>query len=328
MRAPTEPDVTLFAAIRIDRDRPVSDLDRFIALALPSFRTRLPRDLVREIVVAVPPSDLREASALLAGTADIPVRVVDEREVADGLDGVSGWIKQQILKLAAPTVVRTPWFITLDADVVATRAVDREFLFPEGRAIWERESAGAHLSWWEASARLLGSPLPVDPNTPSFGVTPAIMHTDAVRGLARAIETAHPGRNWIQTLAALHDTGWTEYSLYWTHVVASGLANELYSDVDRTPYALAQSVWTPGDLNSLDLAAVFDRQANHAFFVFQSNLELPLEDTVKLLRPHIQGDATVSSDELRQWAGHSTAYRLRSTRRRLFARVRRALRRA
>jgi hypothetical protein len=325
MPVPREADLTLFAAIRIDRDRPVSDLDRFIAIALPSFSARFTPGMVREVVVVVPPSDVREATARLDNASILPIRVVNEDDLVGGLDGTAGWIKQQILKLAAPAVIDTPWFITLDADVVATRAIDHEFLFPNERAIWEQEPYSAHLSWWEASARLLGVAGPSDPGSSAFGVTPAIMHTDTVRGLAMAIEERHPGRPWNQTLVALHDAGWTEYTLYWTHVMVAGLAEELYSDVDRIPYALDGSVWTPGDLPSLDLAHVFDPDANHAFFVFQSNLELPLDQTVQLLRPYIQTDANIAAHERRQWSRHSRQYRSRSVRRRVVRRIRRAL---
>jgi hypothetical protein len=152
--------ITLFAPLRIDPNRPVSDLDRFLALALPSFERDLSPDLVREILVVVPSSNLRRVTSALVARGPVPVRVIDERRLGIDADEAPGWVKQQILKLAAPQVVTTPWFITIDADVVATRPVDEQFLLPNGQAIWEQERAGVHMRWWaNGSAAGLGDSL-------------------------------------------------------------------------------------------------------------------------------------------------------------------------
>lgn len=317
--------LTLFAPLRIDRNRRVSDLDRFRALALPSFQRNLPPELVHELLVIVPPADLRRARSELADSGPLPVRVVDERALGVDAGGSPGWITQQILKLAAPQVVTTPWFVTIDADVVATRPVDREFLLPGGRAIWEQERAAIHLAWWENSARVLGIPTAVEPEDRVFGVTPAILSTSAVRTLWTAIEATGSGAAWSRILADRQSWGWTEYTLYWTHLLASRQADELYAPVARYPYALADSVWTEEELRAVDEAAlgrVFAPDAPHAFYVFQSNLEQPLESTVRLLRPHIEAGRAVSDAERRQWGRHTRAHARRTLRHRAVGRLR------
>jgi hypothetical protein len=327
MTDPTQAPLTLFAPVRIDPDRRVSDLDRFLALALPSFRRHLGPDVVHEILVVVPPSDLRRASAALADAGPIPVRVLDERLLGVDTTGASsGWVAQQILKLAAFRLVTTPWFVTIDADVVATRSVDLDFLLPGGRAIWEQEAAGAHYPWWVNSARVLGVPTAVSEDDAAFGVTPAILSTDALRGLSLAIEAAHPGTSWDRTLIRLQDWGWTEYTLYWTHLLATGQAGRLYADVARFPYALGGSMWTPEQLQAStpeDLRRVFAPDADHAFTVFQSNLEVPLADTVRLLRPLIDdGAGDVTPEELARWARHTRAHARRTLRHKVSGRLR------
>jgi hypothetical protein len=324
----TEGPFTLFAPLRIDRNRRASDLDRFRALALPSFQKHLPPDLVHEILVVVPPEDLRQAAGELARSGPLPVRVVDETVLGVDAQDSPGWVKQQILKLAAPEAVTTSWFITIDADVVATRPVDGSFLLPDGRAIWEQERARVHWEWWENSARLLGIPVAVAPDDAVFGVTPALLNTEAVRGLWAAIESAHPGASWSRTLSDKREWGWTEYTLYWTHLVATGQAERLYSDVRRYPYALTDSVWTSAELDALDTAGldrVFADDAEHAFYVLQSNLELPLIDTVRLLRPYLDPGAPITREEQRRWARHTRAHARLALRHRVVARLRSVL---
>lgn len=137
--------ITAVAILRVDRGGAVSDLDRFLALGLPSLQ-KFAGDVIKELVVVLPHRDVRLTTRRLVSRSRMPVRVIDEREVVSHLgDDAPGWTKQQVIKLAAPSVVSTPWYITLDADVVAARPIDREFLLPGGRAIWQQEDAGAHL---------------------------------------------------------------------------------------------------------------------------------------------------------------------------------------
>jgi hypothetical protein len=330
MAGTSEPAFTLFAPLRIDPLRPVSDLDRFRALALPSFRRNLPSSLLAEIVVVVPHADFARATARLRSAAHVPLRVVEESELVSGMGRISGWTKQQLLKLAAPSVVRTPWLITIDSDVVATRRVDEDFLLPGGRAIRQREAAGIHMDWWEASARVLHTPLQVAADTIAFGVTPALLHRATLATLQSAIESANPGRSWVDTLQDPSLAGWTEYTLYWTHVLATGLADTLYATSSREPYALTTSIWTTEDLHDVtgsDLAAAFAPDADHAFFVYQSNLEQPLADVVATLRPHLDGSAGATRAERARWALRASWHRVRSIRIRFFDSIRDRLRR-
>ncbi|GAA1999907.1 DUF6492 family protein [Microbacterium ulmi] len=324
--------ISLVAVIRRDPNRPVSDIDRFLALAVPSFERFLGDGLVEELVVITPERDVAEATRRIPPALGIPVRVVDEKDVIPHLDhDAAGWMKQQVIKLAAPAVVRTPWFITLDADVVAARPVDREFLLPGGRALWQQESAGAHMDWWRNSARVLRSGLVIDSDQPVFGVTPAIMHAPSLVALGERIEREHPGMHWTRTLMDLADEGWTEYTLYWTHVLDTGAADALYTasgDGDR-PYSLNGSVWVGDHLSSRalrdQLADVFSPDAPHAFFVFQSNLDRPLAETVALVRPLLGGHGPTRAEK-RLWARRARTHRARSVLLTWRARLRRLIR--
>lgn len=319
--------LTLVAVIRIDPDRPVSDLDRFLALALPSFRRWVPPELVAELVIVVPPDDVAEVTERTAEASPYPVRVVDERDLLPALPSdLAGWTRQQLIKLALPPIIRTPWFVLLDADIVAARPVDGDFLLPGGQAIWQQERAEAHYDWWQTSAEVLGEPT-IAASDPAFGVTPAIMHTESVSSVVERIGERHPDQHWSLTLAAI--PGWTEYTLYWTHAVHSGAAERLYRANENRPYALDGSIWEAGQLARRGARAQLEDairpDAPHAFFVLQSNLELPLEDTVALLRPHIEGTDETTEDERRAWRAHRAQYERRRKRGRLRGAARRLL---
>jgi hypothetical protein len=89
-------------------------------------------------------------------------------------------------------------------------------------------------------------------------------------------------------------------------------------------------VWTNADLNalgSMGLDRAFAPEANLAFYVFQSNLELLLADTVQLLRPYIEGSADITAEEKRRWARHTRAFARRTLRYHVVARLRSPLRR-
>lgn len=311
--------LTLAAIIRVDRSSRVSDLDRFAALGMPSFERCFAPGTVQEFVVIVPARDVRVTRRRLSHASAHPVRVIAEEDLLGAAVGSvdGGWMKQQLLKLAVTEVVDTEWCLVTDADVVATRPMTREFLLPEGRALWQREPAGAHLTWWRASSSLLKSPHRFSPDELAFGVTPAILHAPSLRGLHQRVEALYPGAHWARTLADCADeVPWTEYTLYWTHIVDSGLT-DLYSTSDTRMYALDASVWVEAQIAERATAAAltraFDPDAAHGFFVYRSNLGQPLLDTVRLLRPFVDPGRAIAPTERARWATHSMSSRIRNS---------------
>ena len=281
--------VTLLLPIRIDRSHRVSDLQRFLAIGLPSLNRFLSSDCVAELIVIAPPEDVNAIRKGLVGQTSFSVRVVDEAEMCPPVRRERGWYKQQILKLAAAELIKTPWYLTLDADVMCVRPVNAEFLFPDGRAIWQRESASQHPEWWAGSRAVLRSPGQFDAEDPVIGVTPALMHTESTRELLARLTALYPEAHWSTALTKMTSLDWTEYSLYWTHLLDVGKVNQLYSDSISTPYN-EHSVWCSEQADALDakiLNEAFASDARHGFFVFQSRVSLPLEFVARLLRPRI-----------------------------------------
>ncbi len=162
--------------------------------------------------------------------------VVSDRELAPeahgrearGLNHVSGYTKQQIMKLAAAARLRTEWYLTLDADVICVRRTGYDDLIRDGRALVNMTPLGRHRDWHEDADRLLGTWLSHehDDEQPTLGVTPSLLHTESVRQLGVRLETQHPTveGSWREVLASHASPSWHvehepgrwvgEYALY------------------------------------------------------------------------------------------------------------------
>ncbi|HEY1067272.1 MAG TPA: DUF6492 family protein [Pirellulales bacterium] len=200
----------------------------------------------------------------------LPLRVLDEREVV-GETSISGWRKQQLIKLAIAERT-TEFYLCLDADVLCRRPVGYRDLVPDGRARVGAWSKRIFPDWYRASAETLG--VASDDALPAIGVTPQMLCRDVVALLARHLERRHR-RPWREVLG--RSEAWTEYCLY-------GLVLEHYGLFDLF------HVW--GDLSGGDVWKLDDfhgwsavRDAPGFFSVVQSNTGLSPEAVRARLPP-------------------------------------------
>jgi hypothetical protein len=192
-----------------------------------------------QMTIAAPASDLRAAPT---GSGTVSISVVDEETIAPGLGAlnVSGWYKQQVLKLAFCATAATPWVLVLDPDILQIRAATESDLLPEGRALTNLRSKNMSLPGsYRYACELLG----VEPiwNNQIFDTTPKILSQSVCQGLAQALEAR--GLHWLDLA---QQCGWTEYALYcaWAertdalggHANGSLLGRSLFSDRQRRPW--------------------------------------------------------------------------------------------
>ncbi len=156
-----------------------------------------------------------------------------------------GYPTSMLLKLAASSAVETPFYVTLDADLVPLagdlRASDfvrggRGNHVPEGRAV--------HPGWWRSSADLLGVAL--DMSAGGFGVTPAVLSAEGARAVVGMIGGVL-GEGWEEAMVGNWEgLLWSEYTLYKLGLDHLGMFDRLHSvfeDVDMT----CGNVWWEGD---------------------------------------------------------------------------------
>jgi Family of unknown function (DUF6492) len=271
--------LTAVLPLRVGAQRKTSDLDRFERLLLPSFRRFWQGPDQLEFLLLVPPADVECVRARVALGGWFPMRVLSEDAVCPSLSGRLGWHKQQILKLAAARIVPTPWYLTLDADVMLRRTVSVDELVRDGRAIFHPKRAARHWEWWTASRMILRSDFPLGPNMEMMDVTPEILHRDTVLELLAETGRRNDVPEVERFLFEKKDAGWTEYSLYWLFVLERQLQDRLY----RKAGPLYEMAWRPEHLSWPHRRSDDDPSCRPPFFVLQSTLEIPIEEAERLM---------------------------------------------
>ncbi len=130
------------------------DRERFTILlrSLEAFMTGL------GTLYVITPDDQLACAPSLAGSRKFAIQVVGERLLVPEMESffyLPGWYKQQLVKLAASQLVSTPFYLTLDADVICTRRVSPSDLVPNGRArcfVIERDE---HPDWYAGAEAVL-----------------------------------------------------------------------------------------------------------------------------------------------------------------------------
>lgn len=174
-----------------------------------------PEDVASVIVVdnGAPEMSRRTRKRLLAAYGPLAERVQIVPRSALGADtGSSGWMSQQVMKLAVHDRVTTPTYVLLDAKNHLIRPVTvGDFLAADGRARTGFQSYRHHplLPRVEKVLAYLGlDPATADRFPPTS--TPFVMHTDVVAALIADIE-ASAGRPFTEEFVA---ADLTEFPLY------------------------------------------------------------------------------------------------------------------
>ncbi len=203
---------------------------------------------------------------------------------ARGLNHVSGYTKQQIMKLAASARVRTEWYLTLDADVICVRRTGYDDLIRRGRALVNMTPLGRHRDWHEDADRLLGTWLSHEHNDEqlTLGVTPSLLHTETVRELGVRLEMQHPAveGSWREVLASHASPSWHvehepgrwvgEYALYVPPCVLFYAAIKCYRQAVSLHHRYFTFLWMQGEGHlSQRFDQLYDRKAHDHVYLSQ-----------------------------------------------------------
>jgi hypothetical protein len=178
---------------------------------------------------------------------------------------VHGWFVQQLVKLAIAERVATPFYLTLDADVVCVRPTSYDDLVRDGRALVQL-SPPNHPEWNDDAERVLALPR----SGRQYGVTPAVLARAGVLELVRHLERRvdprlrrlgrHLPRGRGRDVAAswrsflVRNLPWTEYALYMTFLEATGRfdRHHLLAGEDAL---YANAVWMESQFEAWDPSA-------------------------------------------------------------------------
>lgn len=295
-----------------DTGRPGSDIDR-LGLLLTSLASCARPGAFDQLIVVTRPDDLTRVKEEVRRLTTIPSVVIDERDVCPVLasDPASsdawpapnkGWYRQQLIKLAIHRHLSTPFYMTLDSDVVFVRAFSADDLIIDGKAsvnvqrqsdyeqMWTpavaADGIACHHDRHERSSRLLG--LPRRNQRYFFGETPVILSTSIVGALVQHLDSRTTSGDWQSFL--LQNTPWTEYNLYFSFAEWAGVFSEYHRHGHAdTVLRLTDSLWLPSEcyLDGRDLAS-WSPAASEAregvALVVQSYLGYPADQVIVQLR--------------------------------------------
>src|SRR6266478_10018610 len=170
-----------------------------------------------DLLIVAPDRDADFVRARLPRLARVNVTVRPESEFFRPFSRffmLTGWFRQQIIKLHVPAKLGFGGYLTLDSDVACVGDFDATTFIENGRALsrWEPKR---HHTWWKSAADIVG--VPYDPRAHGLSVTPNILHGDLSR---QALAHFHAGPVDAMTslgfwvVRRLGAVAWTEYSLY------------------------------------------------------------------------------------------------------------------
>ena len=194
--------------------------------------------------MVVPQADV---DAIRNHIADPQFQVISETDLIPELrlfrpERIGGWQLQQLIKLSAARIVSSPFFLTLDADVVCVRHIEYSDLIQDQRAIANvyDSDRDVHGEWYEWSEKVLGFPR----SGRIHGVTPAVLSAEGVRRLFTLFEERlKPNALRAETYLISHRP-WTEYTLYYTFLEHTGLFDTYHFPASTRTYQ--NSIWKVG----------------------------------------------------------------------------------
>jgi Family of unknown function (DUF6492) len=182
-----------------------------------------------------------------------------------------GWHLQQLIKLAVAERVATPFYLTLDADVLCVRPTRYDDLVRDGRAL-AQVTKPHHPEWNDDAERVLA----LRRSGRQYGVTPAVLSRDGVLALQR-----HLGGDWRVRL--LRELPWTEYALYHTFLEATGQWTRHHvSGGDRCIYG--NNVWLGSQWPGWQPKA----DGRYCFSVVQSATRVPATAVWRRVEGHVR----------------------------------------
>lgn len=267
---------------------------------------------LRRIWVVCPDAEYAEfAKRYSAKTLPFELRVESELQVVPEFNlklKLSGWFRQQLIKLAIFERIEGDLYLTLDADVICTRPVTAEQLVGSGRGACFTLPQTDFQYWYDRVEQVLRVQAP---RGGMHNVTPALLHTGAMQELKAALEakiarreysrgirgwkqrwflrqTRNHGQTaaWRVYLAAARP--WTEYALYYTFLEASGSFDRYHFNASVCIYDIERSLWAADSTQlpaSWDPSPAFRGEGPPWFLVVQSNTGISAEVIRQKLGP-------------------------------------------
>lgn len=136
---------------------------------------------LRKIWIVCPDAQVEHISARLKGRVfPFEISIEPEFKIVPELvlrPNLSGWFRQQLIKLAMFDKVESDLYLTLDADIVCTRNLTAQQLIGDGKGACYISSECKFENWYSRARDVLD--LKDNDPTVMHNVTPALLHRGA-----------------------------------------------------------------------------------------------------------------------------------------------------
>jgi len=255
-----------------------------------------PPKLFDKFFLVCPKSQIKTLSKYIDNWPDLPLKLLDEEDLVPEFKRfptVGGWRKQQVIKLAIASFIKTPYYLTFDADIVCTSPISEDILLPNNKALLQKQQRYTRTKWWTSSAKYLNTNANID--TLGMDVTPAILSTKICLDLIQTLNKNKLG--WIHSLLSPHKKyawqrilpwykkrfSWTEYSLYYLFLEKNNNIEKYHSicgsnGISQRLFSNQNCVWNETSFDDWNPSIAFSEDDHGLFCVIQSN---------KNITPHI-----------------------------------------
>jgi Family of unknown function (DUF6492) len=239
-----------------------------------------------QLLIVAPARDTDSIRASLPSPPNVNVTLRSESDFFSASSCfflLTGWFRQQIIKLHVPSSLGFGGYLTLDSDVACVGDFDAMTFVHDGLALsrWEPK---CHHSWWRRAARMAG--VPYEAAAHGLSVTPNILHGNlATQALAhfRCGGVDPLTTLGLEVVRRLGTIPWTEYSLYTTIAERHGNLFDYHVHWDPCYFSHIQlvseeaCVWEPSDFERLVGVPRSTGRSNGKFVVVQSHSRIPID---------------------------------------------------
>lgn len=231
---------------------------------IKSFLKMYKQDDLEIFFILVPFKDISLTKKLLEEiTLDKRYLILSEEKVLDRFNidikklKVSGWITQQLLKLAISQYIKTEYYITLDNDILCVKPSSYDILIKDKKALLGVENKKDYENLYtnsfakiensikseryNNSSKLLGYTRKSKDINTFYSETPVILNKKVVKDLLIFLDKKH-NTSWLKTLQK--SKGWTEYGIYFCFLEMTNDLENIYKlSNSNTILDLNKSIW-------------------------------------------------------------------------------------
>ncbi len=238
-----------------------------------------------QLLIVSPGRDVSLLRSNLPRFSNIEVSVRSEADFFPAFSSfymMTGWYRQQMVKLRVPVMLGFRGYLTLDSDVCCVGDFDASTFIADGRALsrWEPKRDQA---WWQSAAGIVG--IPYDAKSHGLSVTPNLLHGHLAAQVLKHFDSDSADATtslgmWI--VRRLGTVPWTEYSLYTSVAELKGNLFDYHVHWDPCYFSDIQlfsehtSVWGADEFERM-AQLPNGRDPVGKFIVVQSHARIPLE---------------------------------------------------